>query len=39
MRLAIGSVLVGLLVMALKLVAWRITGSVALMSVSYTFAL
>ncbi|MBK45380.1 MAG: cation-efflux pump [Roseovarius sp.] len=32
MRLAIGSVLVGLLVMALKLVAWRITGSVALMS-------
>lgn len=32
MRLAIGSVLVGLLVIALKLVAWRITGSVALMS-------
>ncbi len=32
MRLAIGSVLVGLFVMALKLVAWQVTGSVALMS-------
>ena len=32
MRLAIGSVVVGLGVLALKLVAWRITGSVALMS-------
>jgi len=32
MRLAIGSVIVGLAVLALKLVAWRVTGSVALMS-------
>jgi cation diffusion facilitator family transporter len=32
MRLAIGSVLVGLFVMALKLVAWQVTGSLALMS-------
>lgn len=32
MRLAIGSVLVALLVMALKVVAWQITGSLALMS-------
>lgn len=32
MRLALGSVVVGLGVLALKLVAWRITGSVALMS-------
>jgi cation diffusion facilitator family transporter len=32
MRLAIGSVLVGLLVMALKVLAWGLTGSLALMS-------
>ncbi|WP_210876935.1 cation diffusion facilitator family transporter [Roseovarius autotrophicus] len=32
MRLAIGSVLVGLFVMALKVVAWQVTGSLALMS-------
>jgi len=32
MRLAVGSVAVGLLVLALKLVAWRMTGSVALLS-------
>lgn len=32
MRLAIGSVVVGLAVMALKLAAWRLTGSLALMS-------
>ncbi|MFB9150255.1 cation diffusion facilitator family transporter [Roseovarius ramblicola] len=32
MRLALGSVIVGLGVLALKLVAWRVTGSVALMS-------
>lgn len=32
MRLALGSVAVGLAVLALKLVAWRVTGSVALMS-------
>ena len=32
MRLAIGSVIVGLAVLTLKLVAWRVTGSVALMS-------
>jgi len=32
MRLAIGSVVVGLGVLALKLVAWRVTGSVALLS-------
>jgi len=32
MRLALGSVAVGLSVLALKLVAWRVTGSVALMS-------
>ncbi|PKQ11756.1 MAG: cation-efflux pump [Alphaproteobacteria bacterium HGW-Alphaproteobacteria-1] len=32
MRLAIGSVLVGLFVMALKLAAWQVTGSLALMS-------
>ncbi len=32
MRLALGSVAVGLLVLALKLIAWRLTGSVALMS-------
>ncbi|MAN99682.1 MAG: cation-efflux pump [Roseovarius sp.] len=32
MRLAIGSVVVGLLVMALKVLAWALTGSLALMS-------
>jgi cation diffusion facilitator family transporter len=32
MRLAIGSVAVGLLVMALKVLAWALTGSLALMS-------
>jgi cation diffusion facilitator family transporter len=32
MRLAIGSVVVGLLVMALKALAWALTGSLALMS-------
>ena len=32
MRLAIGSVVVGLAVMAFKLAAWRLTGSLALMS-------
>lgn len=32
MRLAIGSVFVGLLVMALKVLAWGLTGSLALMS-------
>ncbi|MBC7132680.1 MAG: cation transporter [Roseovarius sp.] len=32
MRLAIGSVVVALFVMALKVVAWQITGSLALMS-------
>jgi len=32
MRLAIGSVIVGLGVLALKLLAWRVTGSVALLS-------
>jgi len=32
MRLALGSVVVGLAVLVLKLVAWRVTGSVALMS-------
>ena len=32
MRLALGSVLVGLAVLSLKVVAWRVTGSVALMS-------
>ncbi len=32
MRLAIGSVVVGLLVMALKVLAWTLTGSLALMS-------
>jgi cation diffusion facilitator family transporter len=32
MRLAIGSVAVGLAVLALKLAAWRVTGSLALMS-------
>lgn len=32
MRLAIGSLVVGLAVMALKLVAWGLTGSLALMS-------
>jgi cation diffusion facilitator family transporter len=32
MRLAIGSVVVGLVVMALKLAAWWLTGSLALMS-------
>ncbi|MGR3461022.1 MAG: cation diffusion facilitator family transporter [Roseovarius sp.] len=32
MRLALGSVVVGLAVLSLKVVAWRLTGSVALMS-------
>ncbi len=32
MRLALGSVVVGLAVLSLKVVAWRVTGSVALMS-------
>jgi len=31
-RLAIGSIVVGLVVLALKLVAWRMTGSIALLS-------
>lgn len=31
-RLALGSILVGLLVLGLKLIAWQITGSVALLS-------
>ena len=32
MRLAIGSVLIGLLVLGLKALAWQVTGSLALMS-------
>lgn len=32
MKLATGSILLGLLVLALKTLAWRLTGSVALMS-------
>lgn len=31
-KIAIGSILIGILVLALKLVAWRLTGSVALLS-------
>ena len=32
MRLAMGSVVIGLLVLGLKVLAWQLTGSLALMS-------